>query len=102
MSATKMSPLAFALVRSAIVALATWNTMLSVNLSLAPPPHVVHWMPNTNEPVPSMLKEPVATARVWPVTVWSTVVSPTTKARGVELERHVVCGACLYEGVRAG
>src|SRR5262249_21129094 len=69
MSATKTLPRLFLAIRSAIVALATWNTMSLPNLSLAPPPHVVHAIPNANDPVPSPLKAPVCAARVSPETV---------------------------------
>src|SRR5437762_6405520 len=76
-SATKMLPLAFAAVRSAIVASATWNTILPVKASDPPFPQVVHSIPNETARVPSPLKVPVAVAKVWPETVWSTVISPT-------------------------
>src|SRR5262249_26723100 len=86
MSPTKRLPLLFGWVRSAMVALATWNVMSLLNALLAPPPHVVHWIPNANVPVPPPLKAPVCAARVWEGTVWSTVMSARTTPVALNLK----------------
>src|SRR5262245_47994101 len=63
MSATKMFPSAFGAVKSAIVALATWNTISELKAPDAPLPTDGAKIPNANSPVPFPLKVPVAAAK---------------------------------------
>src|SRR5438874_2420816 len=65
-SATKTLPRLFGAVRSAIVALATWNIISVLKALDAPLPHVVQLIPKPKFPVPSPLKAPASAAKVWP------------------------------------
>ena len=86
MSATKTFPELFGAVRSAIVAVATWKMISVLNLSDAPPPHVVQAIPKPKVPVPSPLKAPVCAAKVLPGLFWLTVMSPKTTPVALNLK----------------